>query len=362
MRDKVFISYSHQDAKWLKRLRIHLRPLEREYKLDIWDDTKITPASKWKDKIRQVIKSTKVAVLLISADFLASDFISTDELPPLLRAAEEEGAVILSMILSPCRFLQTNLSQFQTVNNPSRPLIGLSKAKQEALWLKLAEAIETSVQQNGARRGDVRDRTTIASQALSQTMAMVFVDIMRLLYVASGDVVRRANIDRYSEFINVLDSHFQDLDARMAGFSHELEAELRERVFQLRSNLSYMSDQLRSGPSLDRKDIEYFANTHTISNRLHDFCLTVIGNQYSRIVENVQAKIERALMLKHSNLGSMSLDEVCLLRFKVQDQLLEESRIAGDATIFTIAGDMDQGFAIKYFVLDHILLRRKDGQ
>ena len=65
----------------------------------------------------------KVAVLLVSADFLASDFIVDNELPPLLAAAELKGAVILSVIVSSCRFKQTEtLSQFQVVNPPTQPL------------------------------------------------------------------------------------------------------------------------------------------------------------------------------------------------------------------------------------------------
>jgi tetratricopeptide (TPR) repeat protein len=85
-------------------------------------------------------------VLLVSADFLASDFIATDELPPLLSAAEKEGAVILPVILSPSRFLKTpSLAQFQTVNNPSRPLIGMTKDEQESVLVNVSEAIEASL-------------------------------------------------------------------------------------------------------------------------------------------------------------------------------------------------------------------------
>ena len=357
MRDKVFISYSHEDKKWLKRLRVHLRPLERDYNIDIWDDTKITPGSKWRHEIRAAIDSTKVAVLLISADFLASDFITTDELPPLLKAAEEDGALIMPLILSPCRFLQTrDLSQFQTVNNPAQPLIGLSKVEQETVWLRLAEAIEASVQQSGVGGNLVRDRATIASQALSQTMAMVFVDLMRLLYVASGNAIRKANIDRYAEFIGVLERHFQDLDARMTGFSLELNVEVRERVYQLRSNLSFMSDQLRLSPNPPGKNAEHFVKMEKIGSRLHDFCLAIGGEQYNDAVENVRAKFEQALMQEQASISSMSLDDVCFLRFKIQEQLLEESRKAGETSIFTIADDMDQGFATKYFALDQVLL------
>lgn len=145
-RTKVFISYSHQDAEWLRRLRVHLKPLERDHRIDIWDDTRIRPGSKWREEIRQALTATKVAVLLVSADFLASDFIATDELPPLLSAAEDEGAVILPVILSPSRFLKTpSLAQFQAVNNPSRPLIGMTKDEQEAVLVNVSEAIEASL-------------------------------------------------------------------------------------------------------------------------------------------------------------------------------------------------------------------------
>jgi peptidyl-prolyl cis-trans isomerase B (cyclophilin B) len=145
-RTKVFISYSHQDKDWLYRLRIHLKPLEREYQVSIWDDTKIKPGTKWREEIREGINAAKVAVLLVSADFLASDFIATDELPPLLDAAAKEGAVILPLILSPCRFLKTkSLSQFQSINDPSNPLINLTRGEQELIFTQLTDSIEESL-------------------------------------------------------------------------------------------------------------------------------------------------------------------------------------------------------------------------
>jgi hypothetical protein len=140
---KVFVSYSHKDAEWLARLRVHLRPLERDYEIQIWDDTRIQPGSKWKGEIQKAIQSSTVAVLLVSADFLASEFIATNELPPLLKAAEENGALILPLILSPCRFSSTRtLSEFQSVNPPSKPLISMTRGEQEEILVKLSEQIE----------------------------------------------------------------------------------------------------------------------------------------------------------------------------------------------------------------------------
>ncbi|MDX6575925.1 MAG: hypothetical protein QOE96_1878 [Blastocatellia bacterium] len=148
-RTKVFISYSHDDEDWLKRLRDHLRPLERERAddIDFWDDRKIGPGSNWREEIEQAISHAKVAVLLVTASFLASDFIATDELPLLLDAAEKEGAKILPVIISASRFLRTtNLSRFQAVNDPSVPIINLPRGEQEAILEKVAEAIEAAIE------------------------------------------------------------------------------------------------------------------------------------------------------------------------------------------------------------------------
>jgi hypothetical protein len=146
-RRSIFISYSHgPDEYWLERLKIHLRPLERDGDIEYWDDTKIRPGALWRDEIRSAVARTRVAVLLVSADFLASEFISTNELPPLLEAAAADGAVILPVLVSPSRFQKTlSLSRFQSVNSPSEPLIGMSRAESEATLVKLTDAIEEAI-------------------------------------------------------------------------------------------------------------------------------------------------------------------------------------------------------------------------
>lgn len=141
-RKKVFISYSHQDKKYLEELHTHLQPYVREGTVDIWDDTKLKPGSNWREEIRQAIASAKIAVLLVSANFLASEFIANNELPPLLAAAKEEGATILIVILSRCAFGATKLAQFQAINDPSRPLRKMNPGERDEVWVKAAERIK----------------------------------------------------------------------------------------------------------------------------------------------------------------------------------------------------------------------------
>jgi hypothetical protein len=139
----VFISYSHVDRGWLERLHVHLKPLERLGTIVRWDDTCIRPGTQWREEIQSALDNARVAVLLVTADFLASDFIVNNELPPLLRAAEGHGTIVLPVIVKPCRFEQTEgLSNFQAVNPPSEPLIALRANRREALFVKLSRTIE----------------------------------------------------------------------------------------------------------------------------------------------------------------------------------------------------------------------------
>lgn len=138
----VFVSYSHADAKWLAGMRSHLKLLERHAGIEQWDDTKIKPGTHWREEIQNALDRAKVAVLLVSADFLASDFIVTNELPPLLNAAQERGTLILTLIVRPCRFERTELARFQAVNPPSKPLSALSSSRREEWYVKLSGLIE----------------------------------------------------------------------------------------------------------------------------------------------------------------------------------------------------------------------------
>ena len=144
---RLFISYSHLDADCLTRLLVHLRPLERQGLVDCWSDKKIRAGDKWKSQLTSNLEFAAVAILLVSADFLASDFIVNNELPPLLMKAEAKGLRILPVILKPCGFHRDKVLQsFQAMNDPSAPLLGLSLIHQEALYDRVAEEVHSEIE------------------------------------------------------------------------------------------------------------------------------------------------------------------------------------------------------------------------
>ena len=144
-RDQVFISYSHKDKKLFDQLQTSLKPLIRDKKISVWDDTKIKSGDKWREEIQKAIVSARVAVLLVSPDFLACDFIAENELHPLLEAAEQEGLKILWVALRHSVYADTEIERYQAVNDPSKPLAGLSGANREKEIVRICGEIKSAV-------------------------------------------------------------------------------------------------------------------------------------------------------------------------------------------------------------------------
>ena len=143
-RNKVFISYSHKDAKFLEELILHLKPLERAGLVSKWSDKQIAPGSQWFDEIKGALVEAKVAVMMVSPGFLASDFIHEHELGPLLKEAEQGGLRILWIPVRACSYKETPLKNYQAVISPDKPLAEM-KAERDKAWVKICEEIKNAL-------------------------------------------------------------------------------------------------------------------------------------------------------------------------------------------------------------------------
>jgi hypothetical protein len=143
-RHQIFISYSHEDKKWLAKLQTMLKPLVRKDSISVWDDTKIKAGAKWKEEIKGALGAAKVAVLLVSPHLLGSDFIAQHELPPILDAAEKEGLVILWVYVSNCLYETTEIKDYQAAHDISKPLDSLTPAKQNVVLADVCRKIEAA--------------------------------------------------------------------------------------------------------------------------------------------------------------------------------------------------------------------------
>ncbi|MGE3805268.1 MAG: toll/interleukin-1 receptor domain-containing protein [Gemmataceae bacterium] len=141
-RDKVFLSYSHKDKKYLAELETHLKPLERTHRITSWSDSQIKAGSEWFNDIQEAVATTRVAVLLVSASFLASDFIIEHELAPFLKEAVTGGVDILWVLVKPCVWKSTPIQKYHAAISPDRALASLKPSQRHEAWVKVCEKIQ----------------------------------------------------------------------------------------------------------------------------------------------------------------------------------------------------------------------------
>ncbi len=98
----IFISYSHKDEEWKDKLLRHLKVLELEGHITLWDDRKLNVGDQLFSIINEKLNSSNIAVLLITADFLISDFIRDYELPIFLKRFSKKDLLIIPVIIKPC--------------------------------------------------------------------------------------------------------------------------------------------------------------------------------------------------------------------------------------------------------------------
>ncbi len=161
-RQRLFISYSHEDAKWLKCVRVQLMSLERLNLIDIFADTSIVTGEDWKARIDQEMRRAKLAMLLMSPTFLNSPFIQDKELPHILDRHTKEGMNIYPILVIDCAWDEFEwLARLQIRPHSRKPLSGLRKNAREKELVKIvkeiAELVRAPMRAEGRTESDPID-------------------------------------------------------------------------------------------------------------------------------------------------------------------------------------------------------------
>jgi hypothetical protein len=155
----VFLSYSHKDEAWKDRLTTHLGVLEAEGLLDTWDDRRIEAGADWFEEIQEAMANASVAVLLISAEFLNSEFILGQEIPKLLERRSRERLPMIPVIVHDCAWDQVAwLKGIQARPADRRTLDSFREARRNQELTKIAKEILSLVDRKAEARDRLHDR------------------------------------------------------------------------------------------------------------------------------------------------------------------------------------------------------------
>ncbi len=188
-----------------------------------------------------------------------------------------------------------------------------------------------------------------ALRSVTETLAMIFVDLMRLFYVSISEAAKSANADRYLEFLIISERHSRDLQAQYHLFGSEL-AGIRIQIGKLDRRISWLMERFRVGSAVIAQSVETVFNALSdMSGIINELCLESHPDVYAanqqRVRQYIDSRLGPAATAKRT-----PIDDLFSVRLQTQSALLEND------TLRSIADDLDQRLGIPYFMIDHLLL------
>lgn len=142
---KIFVSYSHKDEEFKDELVTMLAGLQRRGIVDAWQDRRIQAGGEWNKLIQNAMNDCDLALLLVSADYLASRFIQEEEQPKLLQRGQEMQLRVIPLIVRPCPWQsEPVLKDLKALPSDGKAIITFSKltGARDQVWTDIATVIE----------------------------------------------------------------------------------------------------------------------------------------------------------------------------------------------------------------------------
>ena len=118
----VFCCYAHEDAQYLKELKKHLLSLEREGLILVQTDIDISPGREWKRELDYHLENADIILLLISPDFVASEYCFNNEMVRAIARHEQGTACVVPVIIRPTHWQALPFSKLQALPQNAKPV------------------------------------------------------------------------------------------------------------------------------------------------------------------------------------------------------------------------------------------------
>jgi hypothetical protein len=127
---KIFYSYSHKDAELRERLGTYLAPLRQRNVIIEWHDRKPEPGADWDAEISTQLDSADLILLLVSADFLASDYCFGVEIEKALTRLKQGATKVVPVLLKPCLWEESRFQNLQIIPRDARAITSWSSVEE----------------------------------------------------------------------------------------------------------------------------------------------------------------------------------------------------------------------------------------
>jgi KaiC/GvpD/RAD55 family RecA-like ATPase len=143
---KIFFCYAHENEAFLKKLKKHLRPLQREGIIEVWHDRDIKAGAEWEPEVKKQLDEAQIILLLISPDFMDSDYCYGVEMERALERHKLKDALVIPIILLPVYWQIEALRGIQALPSNAIPIIHPDWHTEDEAFFNVAEGIREVVE------------------------------------------------------------------------------------------------------------------------------------------------------------------------------------------------------------------------
>ncbi|KPA11145.1 transcriptional regulator [Candidatus Magnetomorum sp. HK-1] len=140
---ELFYSYSHKDEKLRNELEKHLSILRRQGHISEWYDRKISAGNEWEGEIDQHLRSANIILLLVSSDFLYSDYCYGKEMEIALERHEKREALVIPIIIRPVDWTGEKFGKLQALPKNAKPVVIWDN--QDEAFTNIVQGIRTAI-------------------------------------------------------------------------------------------------------------------------------------------------------------------------------------------------------------------------
>src|SRR5260221_5444681 len=143
---EIFCCYARKDQLHLNDVKTHLITLQRQGQITIWADTDIDAGMEWEREIDKHLDTAQIILLLVSSDFIASEYCYGKEMTRAMERHKAGEAQIVPIILRPVLWKHAPFGILQVLPTDARPVIGSTWHNQDEALLDVANGIQKVVQ------------------------------------------------------------------------------------------------------------------------------------------------------------------------------------------------------------------------
>lgn len=167
---EIFCSYSHQDEALRKEFEASVAGLRRQNLARIWYDRQIPAGKNWAADISEHLNSADIVTLLVSADFLASDYCYEKELRRALERAERNQALVVPIIVRPCDWHDAPFAHFEAIPAGAKAIT--SWTNRDEAWTDVATSLKITVRRLLTRRLEALERFKKEAERITRKTAV----------------------------------------------------------------------------------------------------------------------------------------------------------------------------------------------